>query len=349
MQKIISITGTIDLEQGLIVDGGITIPVLEYYEGAYTFAPSADPQTIDIKGKTALRDITIEAVDMDYDGLANKPQINGVTLTGNKTTADLHIDAGVTSWNGQTGAVTYTAPVTSVNRQTGDVTIAVPEKTSELDNDAGYITAREAPVQSVNRQTGDVEISVPSKTSQLTNDSGFVTSAQAASAAPVQTVNGQTGNVTVTVPTDTGDLTNNAGFVTAAGAAAAAPVQSVNGSTGAVTVADNKVEQTSTTTSGYSNWRAILVGYGSTGTWNADIATNTQTCRIFNNLRFQPSTGTLRTTTFYGNLTGTASGNLTSSSTLNPAKLSGVTSGGTQFLRSDGTWADLPVWDGGVE
>lgn len=49
-------------------------------------------------------------------------------------------DAGVTSFNGSTGAVTYTAPVTSVNGSTGAVTISVPSKTSDLDNDSGYIT-----------------------------------------------------------------------------------------------------------------------------------------------------------------------------------------------------------------
>ena len=46
----------------------------------------------------------------DYNDLENKPSINGVTLEGNKTTEDLGIQAGVTSWNGQTGDVTYTPP-----------------------------------------------------------------------------------------------------------------------------------------------------------------------------------------------------------------------------------------------
>lgn len=43
----------------------------------------------------------------NYDNLRNKPSINGVTLSGNKTTEDLGIEAGVTSWNGETGAVTF--------------------------------------------------------------------------------------------------------------------------------------------------------------------------------------------------------------------------------------------------
>ena len=46
----------------------------------------------------------------------------------------------VSSFNGSTGAVTYTAPVTSVNGSTGAVTVSVPTKTSDLNNDSGFIT-----------------------------------------------------------------------------------------------------------------------------------------------------------------------------------------------------------------
>ncbi len=48
--------------------------------------------------------------------------------------------AGVSSWNGQTGPVTYTAPVTSVNGQTGAVSLAIPTKTSELTNNSDFTT-----------------------------------------------------------------------------------------------------------------------------------------------------------------------------------------------------------------
>lgn len=41
---------------------------------------------------------------------------------------------------------------------------------------------------------------IPQKTSDLTNDSGFVNASGAAAAAPVQSVNGNTGDVTITVP-----------------------------------------------------------------------------------------------------------------------------------------------------
>ena len=66
----------------------------------------------------------------DYMHLENKPQINGVELIGNKSAKELGIE--------------------------------VPKKTSDLDNDSGFITKKDLP-------------SVPTKTSQLTNDSGYIT------------------------------------------------------------------------------------------------------------------------------------------------------------------------------
>lgn len=143
-----------------------------------------------------------------------------LTNDGSDGTHPFISDAGVTSFNGNTGAVTYTAPVTSVNGSTGAVVISVPTKTSDLTNDSGYITdagvtsfngntgavTYTAPVTSVNGNTGAVTVSVPTKVSDLTNDSGFLTTA-------VTSFNGDTGAVTYT-----------------------APVTSVNGSTGAVTI-----------------------------------------------------------------------------------------------------------------
>ena len=54
-----------------------------------------------------------------------------------------------------------------------------------------------SPVTSVNGQTGAVVLAIPDSTSDLINDSGFVDAAGAAAAAPVQSVNGQTGAVIV--------------------------------------------------------------------------------------------------------------------------------------------------------
>ena len=88
----------------------------------------------------------------------------------------------------------------------------LPTKTSDLNNDSGYITSSD----------------IPTDTSELTNGAGFIT----ASSLPTvnngtltiqknsTTINSFTANsssdvtVNITVPTDTGDLTNNAGYLT---------------------------------------------------------------------------------------------------------------------------------------
>lgn len=165
-----------------------------------------------------------------YSDLSGAPTVNDATLTIQKngssvatftansstaTTANITVptatsdltndsgfitDAGVTSFNGSTGAVTYTAPVTSVNGSTGAVTVSVPTATSDLTNDSGFITSADLPTignatltiqkNGTNVQTftanatsnKTANITVPTATSDLTNDSGFLTSIPTASA-----------------------------------------------------------------------------------------------------------------------------------------------------------------------
>lgn len=100
--------------------------------------------------------------------------------------------APVTSVNGMTGDVVISGggAVDSVNGHTGVVVLDAADVGALPDT---YV----APVTSVNGQTGAVSLSIPDSTSDLVNDSGFVNAAGAAAAAPVQSVNGQTGAVTV--------------------------------------------------------------------------------------------------------------------------------------------------------
>lgn len=154
---------------------------------------------------------------------------------------EINVEGGaVDSVNGMTGDVVLTA--SDVGALPDDT--AIPTKTSDLDNDSGFITS--VPVQSVNGQTGAVVLdatdvgaiaqetdptvpswakqankptytasevgalpdttTIPTKVSQLQNDSGFLSTA-------VTSFNGNTGAVTYT-----------------------APVSSVNGATGAVVI-----------------------------------------------------------------------------------------------------------------
>lgn len=98
--------------------------------------------------------------------------------------------APVTSVNGMTGDVVISGggAVDSVNGKTGDVVLTAADVGALPDT---YT----APVSSVNGQTGAVQLAIPDSTSDLTNDSGFITASQASAAAPVQSVNGQTGAV----------------------------------------------------------------------------------------------------------------------------------------------------------
>ena len=90
----------------------------------------------------------------NYNDLTNKPTIP--TKTSQLQNDSGFLSSAVTSFNGNTGAITYTAPVTSVNGNTGAVTISVPTKTSDLTNDSGFITS--APVSSVDGKTGAVSV-----------------------------------------------------------------------------------------------------------------------------------------------------------------------------------------------
>ena len=202
----------------------------------------------------------------NYNNLENKPSINSVTLTGNKTPADLGL-------YGTNNEPPY--PVKSVNTKTGDVvltandvnalpdTTVIPTKTSDLTNDSGFLTS--APVSSVNGKTGAVVLkasdvkALPNTTtyvSSVDGSSGAVTTnavkttAQSLSDAQKTQARANIGAGTSsfsgnysdlsnkpTIPSKTSDLTNDSGFINASGA----PVQSVDGDKGTVTTNAVKV------------------------------------------------------------------------------------------------------------
>ena len=73
-----------------------------------------------------------------------------------------------------------------------------------------------------------------------------------------------------------------------------------------ITLPDEKVKQTSVTASNYTNWRPIIWGASNSGT--EGFTPTTVTDRVFtsNTLSVQPSSGTIKATTFKGKLTGNA-------------------------------------------
>ena len=180
----------------------------------------------------------------DYNQLTNRPSINGTTLSGNQTSSQLGLYGTnntppypVTSVNGQTGDVVISTGgnVDSVNGKTGVVelnaadvgalpnTTVIPDKTSQLDNDSGYIT--NSALTGYAKKT-----EIPTKTSELTNDSGYITNTALEPYAK-----------TVDIPTKTSQLNNDSGYITANDV----PVKSVDGATGDVVT--NAVKTTTQT------------------------------------------------------------------------------------------------------
>ena len=146
----------------------------------------------------------------DYNTLENKPVVNGVTLSGEKTSADLKL-------YGDGNEPSY--PVTSVNDKTGAVVLAaddvgalpdttvIPTKTSDLTNDSGYITSDDVPVKSVAGRTGEVVLS-KSDVGLGSVDNVRQYSASNPPPYPVTSVDGSTGAVTTNaVKTTTQTLT----------------------------------------------------------------------------------------------------------------------------------------------
>ena len=170
-------------------------------------------------------------------------------------------ETSVSSVNGKTGAVVLTASDVGALPNT----TTIPTKTSQLDNDSGFIDSNALDEYA---KTADI----PTKTSQLTNNSGFIT----ANDVPVQSVDGLIGAVVTnavkttpqsltdiqkaqartnigagtssfdgnyenlsnkpTIPTQTSQLENNSGFITSADVPT--KVSQLNNDTGFITSND---------------------------------------------------------------------------------------------------------------
>lgn len=155
---------------------------------------------------------------VDYTLVSNKPKINNVTLSGNKSLSDLGIDIptkvsdldndsgfitgytetdpvftasvastitaeDITKWNNQSGGTSDYSDLTnkpsinnvelSGNKSLGDLGINIPTKTSDLTNDSGFTTFSGNYNDLSNKPTIPV---IPTNISAFTNDSGYITS-----------------------------------------------------------------------------------------------------------------------------------------------------------------------------
>ena len=140
---------------------------------------------------------------------------------------------------GRDGAIQYTAGANieitpdnvisakglanSVTREdvTEMINASVPQKVSDLPNDAGYITSASVPTKTseLNNDAGYITSAdvpkVPTKTSELTNDSGFVNSSAIPTKTSELTNDSNFAKLTdiPTVPTKLSELTNDADYL----------------------------------------------------------------------------------------------------------------------------------------
>ncbi len=214
----------------------------------------------------------------EYPELNNKPKINGVTLVGDISSANLGIktsdlandsgyiseadiptatsdlvnDSGFVNATQVQEVVSDTIPsdISYFNNDVGYITNAdignIPTRTSQLVNDSGYITAAEAPVVSVNNMSGAVVLDGSNiEYEQNVSLNSKIDAVEADIPTATSELTNDSGFITnASIPTRTSQLVNDSGFVNAQNI----PVQSVNGETGAVELTATDIDYDSDNT-----------------------------------------------------------------------------------------------------
>lgn len=143
------------------------------------------------------------------------------------------VDIPVTSVNSKTGAVVLTAADVGALPDT----TSIPTKTSEIENDSGFITAAQAPVQSVDGATGAVTTNAVKYTEQTLTD-GQKTQARTNIGAGTSSFSGSYDDLSnkPTIPTKVTDLTDAADYATVTSVNAVADdVEMLNSEVGTLT------------------------------------------------------------------------------------------------------------------
>lgn len=174
----------------------------------------------------------------NYTELANKPKINGVTLSGNKTLSELNIQEKGSYLESESDPV-YTADKPNIalkaelfSKNYNDLTNKpnIPTKVSDLTNDSGfidsipdeYITETELNEKGYLTEHQDISGKVDKEKGKGLSTNDFTTEEKAKLAGieagaeinKVTSVNNQIGNVSIVIPNKTSDLTNDSSFLT---------------------------------------------------------------------------------------------------------------------------------------
>lgn len=159
----------------------------------------------------------------DYNALENRPQINGVTLTGDKSTSDLGITIP-TATSDLTNDSNFVADA-SYTHTDNNYTTAEQTKLSGIETGAEANVIEDVKVNgtSLTITNKSVNVTVPTVISDLANDSGYITNSVnnltnytlTSDLSAVATSNSYTDlSNKPTIPTATSDLTNDSGYIT---------------------------------------------------------------------------------------------------------------------------------------
>lgn len=157
-------------------------PDATLYDGCFAYEKTTDKyykwlstnEEDETYGKWRVQNTSADVIS--YADLSNKPSINGVTLSGNKTTSDFGF-----SYEDLTNKPDIPSNTSDLTNDSDYITSSdLPTNVSELTNDSGYITASDLPTATsdLTNDSGFItENDLPTSTSELVNDSGFITNA----------------------------------------------------------------------------------------------------------------------------------------------------------------------------
>ena len=145
--------------------------------------------------------------------------INGESIVGS---GDIAVTAGGSIAVDAELSADSTNPVQNkvITGRINELAAAIPTKTSQLDNDSGYLTEHQSLENYYTKEQTDssinaVKTAIPTKTSQLTNDSGYLTEHQSLDDYYTKSqVDSSINAVKTAIPTKTSQLTNDSGYLT---------------------------------------------------------------------------------------------------------------------------------------
>lgn len=221
------------LSTTISVASGYKLPTTTEWSGKQDALPTQSGQSgkfLTTNGST-LSWATVSTGTSDYSSLTNKPSINSVTLSGNKTSSDLGLQPALATQTvySAKGSATKVPQITTNNlgqvTSITEVTISQPTvNNATLSLQKNGTTVATFRANSASNVT--CNITVPTKTSELTNNSGFITGITA-------------NNVTTALGYTPYNSSNPSGYTTNTGTVTSVRVQAGTGLSSSTSTAQN--------------------------------------------------------------------------------------------------------------